>query len=201
MRFIVYCFILAGLLNVCNVQARTLPTGMSFIGLDNDEWKAYIVDKSGKLNGISLSTEPRELTWSPSNNRLVYVRADGSIIEKVNKQERILIDSDYKDAFTQIHLTQQGKELIAIRLVDKKSLTTALSVWDETRNQFVDIHRQLGKIFDPSARGDDFLFSVVSCMLDCGGMYKNLLKTCGGSASCQAFAFAAYLICKSNSGE
>ncbi len=172
MRFIVNCFILVGLLSVCSVQARPLPIGMSFIGLDNDEWKAYIVDKSGKLSGISLSTEPRELTWSPSNNRLVYVRADGSIIEKLNNQERILVASNYKDAFTQIHLTQQGKELIAIRLVDKKSLTTALSVWDEARNQFVDIHRQLGKIFDPSASGDDFLFTVVSCMLECGGIVQ-----------------------------
>ncbi|WP_162941090.1 TolB family protein [Photobacterium salinisoli] len=152
--------------------AQDLPRGMSFIGLTAEGWRAFTVGESGQPELVNDLIEPREFTWSPSADRMVFIYADGTIAERQNAATQIIVLNDARDAFTQIRLSRKGQELIAIRLFERKSEYTALSVWQPQRQHFSDIHQQLGKIFDPSANDDKYMFSVVTCMLDCGGIVQ-----------------------------
>ncbi|NAX46594.1 hypothetical protein CAG70_06215 [Photobacterium halotolerans] len=165
-------FLVALWLPSLSLAQDLLPRGMSFIGLTAEGWRAFTVDENGLPERVSDLTEPREFTWSPSANRMVFIRADGTISDRQNAVTRTLVSSDAADAFTQIRLGEQGQSLIAIRLFERKSERTALTVWQPRQQRFYDIHQQLGKIFDPDFNDENFLFSVVSCMLDCGGIVQ-----------------------------
>ncbi|MCG2837263.1 hypothetical protein L6J37_10495 [Photobacterium sp. WH77] len=165
-------FLVALWLPSLSLAQDLLPRGMSFIGLTAEGWRAFTVDENGLPERVSDLTEPREFTWSPSANRMVFIRADGTISDRQNAVTNTLVPSDAADAFTQIRLGEQGQSLIAIRLFERKSERTALTVWQSRQQRFSDIHQQLGKIFDPDFNDENFLFSVVSCMLDCGGIVQ-----------------------------
>lgn len=154
--------------------AEPLPQGMSFIGYSENGWEAYIVDSSGEPVPFEQVKNPREFTWHQLTKRYAFVSASGEVyLGKGNASKKIASVSD-KDAFAQIKLVDDGTRLIAIRLIGKKSEMTALASWRADKHQFIDFHSQYGKIFDPIHVENIDYFTVVSCMLQCGGITQEL---------------------------
>lgn len=167
-------------------DAKTLPEGMSFIGLTDKGWQAFVVNSDGLHRPIVTLENPREFTWHKDSQKMAYVSSSGEVYLGREQQFRQIVSTQDRDAFAQIKLVEGGNRLIGIRLIEKKSEMTTLASWNDKAKRFVDTHSQYGKIFDPTYIDGRHYFTVVSCMLECGGIVQELwVKDSFGSASQQ----------------
>lgn len=141
---------------------------MSFVGLTEDGWQAFIVRESGQAEVVDNVDNPRQFTWSPAMDKAVYLTPDGTVIVHENEIATVLVRRTHPDAFTQFRLTNKGQKLLAVRLFNRQSEKTAISVWDTQASRFIDVHQQIGQVFDPYETEKQLYYSAVSCVIGCG---------------------------------
>jgi len=166
------CVILVGL----SLKVLALPEGMSFVGLENNEWKAFVVDKKGTARPVKNVSNPRQITWSAQASRLVYLDASGAVIalDLGSSKKTELVGANYRDSFTQLRFAPAGSALWAVRLKDRQSETASLEVYDEKRKEFVIAHPQRGANFDPAILDSTLLYTHVSCVVGCGQIMQEV---------------------------
>ncbi|AXQ29553.1 hypothetical protein D0B54_12995 [Solimonas sp. K1W22B-7] len=151
---------------------------MSFVGLTEQGWSAYLVRGDGKARAVPGLGEVRQLSWAPANHRLVYMNLEGAVLELRGEQKgpgTLLVPADDPDGYTQLRLSPDGEALWAVRLVQRQSERTQLVRYDTGKRRFVLWHEQRGTLFDvmPLASGE-VLYTQVSCVVDCGGIRQEL---------------------------
>lgn len=168
--------LLVSLFALCAASAQALPQGMSFIGLSNNQWKAFIVTADGNVKAIDKIINPRQISWSPETKRLAYLEASGSVMEYhlITGKTVELASHRTKDAFTQLSFSTTDASLWAVRLKDRQSEKTSLDIFDREKNKFIPAHRQRGANFDPHAVKHQLLYTRVSCVIACGQIIQEV---------------------------
>ena len=151
-------------------MAQNWPSNMSLVGYIDDHWQLYVIQPgSAMLQAIPTDSEPRTPTYNPAVGKIAYVGANGSLHEINLKQnsERILLQPEPKQAFTQPVYDDEGKNLFVVVLKDGTSIDTDIIILRGERQQL--LVKQHSAQFEPYFQPPHTLYySNVLCTVGCG---------------------------------
>ncbi len=186
LRYLITASLLVGLsisLSSAHAELKTqLPPGLSFIGLTNDGWLPFIVTGKGQLQAIESIVNPRQFTWSAHTEQAVYSNPAGALQLYHRSKISALFGSADTDsaaagpthAYTQFTFYDQGKQLWAIRLINQKSEKTEIVRFNFQTQHFETWHQHAGAVFDVKPSPQGVYYSLVNCVVQCGGIRQEL---------------------------
>jgi hypothetical protein len=155
-----------------------LPKNLSFMAQDaSATWALYRVTDQGKAVRFPTQLEPRHACFSARDQTAVYIAANGSLrLAKLDgSPEVVLAVDDAKRSFTQPCLSEDGREVVAVEMMEGKSVETEIVRFDV--NQPVQTHkdkpytriaRQPGGQHDPFIHQGRWLtYASVNCSDGC----------------------------------
>lgn len=165
---------------VQSTSALQFPEGMSFVGLSQDGWLAYLVDdRSGQPKPIATSSEPRSPTWSMADNGMAYLDAGGQLVVKKNgtESEIVLAKPDKERAFAQPVFSPDGQTLYVVELKKGISVNTDILAIRIDSPELKPVVQQRSAQFDPYKTIDGYLYYAnVTCVLGCGKIIQELWR-------------------------
>lgn len=161
-----------------SVYAEEWPQGLSFVGLHNEKWQLYVVEKNRtEPRIVPTVSEPRTPTYHSGRRIVSYIAADGSLREHGMDGSKggTLLKSDSKHAYTQPAYDPTGELLYVVELKEGASVDTDILVLDKSRKKSKAIVKQRSAQFEPMApNANELFYSNVLCTVDCGKIIQEI---------------------------
>ncbi len=170
----IFCFLVIN----SAAHAQSWPSGLSLVGLKNENWQLFVVAKGqSNLRGISTVSEPRTPTFHLEIGRIAYIAADGSLyehgIDKINN--KALLKAGRKQAYTQPAYDPTGKSLFVVELKEGASVDTDILMLNKTTQTSKSVIIQRSAQFEPfMPTKNELYYSNVLCTVGCGKIIQEI---------------------------
>lgn len=155
-----------------------LPTGVSFVGLVQDQWQLFVVDGASAPRSVRTVGEPRTPTYAKRLQRAAYISAAGELreIDLRSDNDTVLLKPSPRIAYTQPAYRPGTDELYVVALRDGSSIETDIVRVNRATKQTTTVLQQRSAQFEPafSADGKQLLYSNVACASECPNVLQEI---------------------------
>jgi len=149
-----------------NIVYAQIPA-LSFIALDKDTWKIVVCKNKKTCITIPTEQEPRTYDYDFETGNIIYIASDNSVRTILNHKE-IEILKNKNDAYTQPSFIDNGKHIMLVQLIHRRSKKTRIIRADlEGRNQKILILQASTDLHPSSTNGDDIYYTKTLCTEGC----------------------------------
>ncbi|WP_158307449.1 TolB family protein [Methylomonas methanica] len=159
-----------------NALAQVIPSGLSFMGLNQNQWLIY-VEKSGIFTELPAISEPRNPSFNYKSQKYAYIGSDASLHEAsyLDSADSILKLAGKGHAYTQPAYDEDGKRLFLVSLKEGASVDTDILVREN--GQWKIAVNQRSAQFEPYFQPPNTLYySNVHCTEDCGRIIQEIWR-------------------------
>ena len=159
-------------------SAESWPIGLSFVGLQKDQWQLFLVAADAdQPQVVKTVSEPRTPTYNAEANKIAYIDAAGNLreINRVTGYDRVVLKPTSKRAYTQPAYNQDGSQLFIVALKEGASVDTDIIAIQS--NQSSVIVKQRSAQFEPYFYAPYTLYySNVLCTVGCGKIIQEIWR-------------------------
>ena len=104
-------------------QAQSYPVGLSFVGLNNEQWAIYAM-QPGQFSKPPSASEPRNPCFHAKTKRYAYIGSDASLheVNLQNSADSVVKPARTDHAYTQPAYDDEGKRLFVVSLKEGASV-------------------------------------------------------------------------------
>ncbi|VAW62699.1 hypothetical protein MNBD_GAMMA08-1237 [hydrothermal vent metagenome] len=178
-RLVTFTAILMLIFFVLPVNANTPAETLYFMGFKDNKWQLFY-RKTGDLNfkRIKTASEPRELYFSPHEQRIFYLDAETRLRQLIlgeKQKEKVLFSPSENDSYAQLFWDRAGSLLYMVKMPHGKSSEADIVVWH--KGKIKPVVRQISSQFEPFVYNKDWLYyGHVHCSLDCGHIIQEIWR-------------------------
>ncbi|MGZ8944051.1 MAG: TolB family protein [Methylococcaceae bacterium] len=156
--------------------AQSYPAGLTFVGLNHDQWAIYAM-QSGQLSKLSSASEPRNPSFHAKSQRYAYIGSDASLheVSLKNSADSAVKPAQTGHAYTQPAYDDEGKRLFVVSLKEGASVDTDILMREDGHWKIA--VNQRSAQFEPYFQAPSTLYYAnVHCTEDCGRIIQEIWR-------------------------
>jgi len=156
-------------------RACQLPDGMIAAASTDAGWRFFYVSQ-GRWQPVDGKLHARAPAMPPSRDAIIYFDAAGQLPwRRLHASDRrVLLVGDQQYAYTQAAFGGDDHEVIAVRLLDRRSRDSDLVSVDVVSGKVVELVPERSAQLEPKQSGDTLVYSTIHCAVTCAGFVQEI---------------------------